>query len=210
VPILEIGQEIKLIRLSVPLDQFPKLLAEHVATTKIPTVEVEKLGAGYIANGFQDDETMPFVEKVCNWGNYAGVAEKVKRRNDVKTISHTFKEGRQLILHGKAQEAIRKIVKLECLDVSFGSKHLKFLAPEHAVVLDSIISEHLGYPRTEEGYAEFLQECFVLRDILNAKGIHPSATQTKWRVSDVEMALFMEVKKRVPPKPRRAQKKKKT
>jgi hypothetical protein len=113
-------------------------------------------------------------------------------------------------MQGKVQEAITKIIEIKSLNVSFGSKHLKFLAPKHAVVLDSIISEHLGYPRTKEGYAEFLQDCFGLRDILNAKGIRPSATQAKWRVSDVEMALFMEVKKRVPPKPRRARKKKKT
>lgn len=208
-PILEIGQEIKVVRLSVPLDQFPELLAAHVRETKIPTADVEKHGAAYIANGFQDDETMEFVEKVCKWGNYAGVAGKVKRRNDVKTISRIFGESRQLIMHGKAQEAITKIKEIKCLDVSFGSKHLKFLAPEHAVVLDSIISEHLGYPRTKEGYAEFLQDCFVLRDILNAKGIRTSATQAKWRVSDVEMALFMEVKKPLPTKPRRARKKKK-
>jgi hypothetical protein len=28
--------------------------------------------------------------------------------------------------------------------VSFASKHLKFLAPDHAIVLDSILSKRLG------------------------------------------------------------------
>lgn len=169
---------------------------------------MKKHGANYIAKGFQNDETMPFVKRVCDWGNYSGVAGKVKRYNKRGKITQIFRDCNQLIRAGNAQAAIEKITEIKGLGISFGSKHLKFLAPEHAVVLDSIISEHLGYPRTKEGYAEFLQDCFVLRDILNAKSIHPSATQAKWRVSEVEMALFMEAKKKVPPKPKRTRKKK--
>jgi hypothetical protein len=211
-PILESGQGIKVIRLSVSLDQFPILLASHVAAPKkIATAEVEKIAAEYVANDFQTRATMPLVKAVCDWGNYAGVAGKVSRYNRKKEkIAETFKECYRLVTGGNPESAIQKIIDLKGLRVSFGSKHLKFLAPDHAVVLDSIISEYLGYPLTKEGYAEFLQDCFVLRDILNTKGIRPSATQTKWRVSDVEMALYMEVKKRVPPKPERTRKKNKT
>ena len=207
-PILEFGQDIEVIRLSVPLDQFSELLAAHVRETKIPTAEVEKHGAEYIAKGFQNDETMQFIKRVCDWGNYSGVAGKVRRYNKRGKIAQIFRDCNLLIRASNAQAAIEKITEIKGLGISFGSKHLKFLAPEHAVVLDSIISEHLGYPRTKEGYAEFLQDCFVLRDILNKKGIRPSEAQDKWRVSDVEMALFMEVKKKVPPKPKRIRKKK--
>jgi hypothetical protein len=76
------------------------------------------------------------------------------------------------------------------LGVSFGSKHLRFLAPDRAVVLDSTISERLGYKMDAGGYREFLGDCLSVRDILNEKKIDAAEAGRRWRACDVEMAIY--------------------
>jgi hypothetical protein len=62
---------------------------------------------------------------------------------------------------------------LNGLAVSFASKHLKFLAPEKAVVLDSIVSKRLGYELTPDGYQAFLNDCRRIRDRSISCGLDP-------------------------------------
>jgi hypothetical protein len=79
---------------------------------------------------------------------------------------------------------------LNGLAVSFASKHLKFLVPERAVVLDSSISERLGYPRTPDGYLAFLGDCRSILEHATACNLHYTGWGKQWRVSDIEMAIF--------------------
>jgi hypothetical protein len=64
------------------------------------------------------------------------------------------------------------------------------------VVLDEIISENLGYPRSPAGYLLFLKECLEIRDVLNQAQIRVSRQRKRWRVSDVEMAIYEELLER--------------
>ncbi|MFT8246467.1 hypothetical protein [Roseomonas sp. BN140053] len=92
-------------------------------------------------------------------------------------------------------EGLRRIIALKSLGVSFGSKHAKFLAPDKAVVLDSIISTRFGYPLTLGGYGEFLGDCHALLDAVLAAGVpYPFPAEGIWRVSDIEMCLFQRVR----------------
>jgi hypothetical protein len=188
-PALIHSGSLKLVRLDVPLEKFPELLAKHRESDPT-TVLVEALGAQYVSNGFRSSDTPGFVLEVCKWGHYAGVAGRVLKHNELLTVTECFRDAHAALLSGDPYEAIRRVTSLRYLAVSFGSKHLKFLAPDHAVVLDEIISQRLGYPRTADDYVEFLEDCGQVRDILNEQGIRASDDQELWRVSDVEMAIF--------------------
>jgi hypothetical protein len=197
-PVLVADQSVKIIRLSVPLDCFPALLAAHPEAQPqggAPTTDqLEQHAVRYVAGRYQPDETADFVKAVCWWGNYAGVAGKVLRRNTSTTIADALRRGRDHVVAGRPAQAIASVIALEGLGVSFGSKHLRFLAPAHAVVLDSIISERLGYLRTAEGYSEFVADCACLRDILNERQIAATPDRKTWRISDVEMAIYMSLR----------------
>jgi hypothetical protein len=77
------------------------------------------------------------------------------------------------------------------LGVPFASAHLKFLAPDRAVVLDSNISARLDYPKTPEGYLRFVEDCRRILQRINEAGLsYPGYGAAGWRVSDVEMAIY--------------------
>ena len=186
-------KHIKIVRLSIALDQFPAHLSRHCISDPT-TPEIERLGAKYVTETFPLKQTEGFVKAVCKWGNYAGVSGNVLKHNTLTSIQSCFRNAYSAQLKNDPREAIKLVTSLKGFAVSFGSKHLKFLDPERAVVLDSIISERLGYLRTPDGYAEFLGDCMSIRDALNTEGIAASKKQRLWRVSDVEMAIFSKLR----------------
>lgn len=192
--ILEADQHVKVIRASIPLRDFPTLLQAHL-DGEPTTSEIEQLGANYVAGGFRSEDTENFVRAVCRWGNYPGVAGKVLKHNDLKFIRDQLQKAHAKIAASDPGAAIQSVTSIKCLAVSFGSKHLKFLCPDGAVVLDKIISERLGYLRTPEGYVEFLNDCCAIRDVLNEAKIAASKQRPEWRVCDVEMAIFIKLRK---------------
>ena len=189
---LSINGLVHVVRLTVPLHDFPALLASH-GSAYDGTEHCERLGAAYVRKRFPAADTAAFVQAVCKWGNYAGVGGKVLKHNKPSTVRDALKDGHAWLHKGNPRQAIERVTSLHGLGVSFGSKHLKFLAPDHAVVLDSIIGETLGYKRTPEGYEEFVRDCATIRDLLNAASIPTGRVQSNWRISDVEMAIFKSV-----------------
>ena len=188
-PVLVHDAQLKIVRRSISLIDFPGLLqAHHIADAS--TGEVEALGTNYVANDFPGEQTANFVQQVCTWGNYSGVAGRILGGNGLGSIADSFRDGCSALTRGDAAAAINAVTQINGLAVSFGSKHLRFLDPHRAIVLDRIISERLGYPRTAPGYAEFVADCTSIRDILNGANIVRPPEGT-WRVSDVEMAIFM-------------------
>lgn len=190
-PVIVHDGEMKIVRLAIPLNEFPRLLAAHLAADH-DTDEVEALGANYVEHDFQVTDTEEFVRRVCRWGNYDGVAGKVLQNNELGFVANRFREAHSALADGDPVAAIEAVTRVYGLAVSFGSKHLKFLDPDRAVVLDSIISERLGYRRTAPDYADFVADCATIRDLLNQAGI-PRPPEGAWRISDVEMAIFMEI-----------------
>ena len=183
------NRHVCVVRLSARLEEFPQLLAKQLKADPT-TGEVEAIGKAYVAADFPLLHTADFIKAVCKWGNYEGVGGKVLKRNALDRIRATLKSAYQKQLDSQPKDAVAEITRLNGLAVSFGSKHLKFMDPDRAVVLDSIISERLGYRRDPDGYAEFLSDCFTVRDMINKAGIPATATRRTWRVADVEMALF--------------------
>ena len=191
-PVIVHDGKMNIVRLAIPLTEFPKLLRAHLDSA-IATGEIEKLGANYVTTDFPVVKTEEFVRQVCHWGNYDGVAGKVLQNNELGFVADRFREATRALDDGNPAAAIAAVTEITGLAVSFGSKHLKFLNPDRAVVLDRIISERLGYRRTAADYAEIVAECVTIRDLLNEAGID-RPPEGAWRVSDVEMAIFMGLK----------------
>src|ERR1700729_4625872 len=110
------------------------------------TAIIEQQARQLVVKQFQFPELREFIKAVCKWGGYEGVAGRVLKNNSKQQLRESFRSAHSHAASDNDREAINSLLDLNGLAVSFASKHLKFLAPEKAVVLDSIISERLGYP----------------------------------------------------------------
>jgi hypothetical protein len=179
------------------LTEFPDLL--RLFHTRVPsrpdkkpnTGEIEKRGAELAEHNFPETELKEFIRTVCNWGGYPGIAGRIMKHNQPNELVEHFSDAYKNAGHGKIVGALKSLQEVNQLgSVSFASKHLKFLAPNSAVVLDSIISGRLGYPMTPDGYQIFLTDCHaILRQIVDARLEYTGQGAKEWRVSDVEMAI---------------------
>jgi hypothetical protein len=94
-------------------------------------------------NNFPDKELEEFIRCACKWGGYSGIAQRVINRNRPESLASLFRAARTAAHDGDVVAALEQLLQVKQLGISFASKHLKFLAPNQAVVLDRVISAHL-------------------------------------------------------------------
>lgn len=186
--VLHCNGRASIVRLSFELDDLPSYLKMGLDADPA-TLDVECVGRRLIADQFSEELSADFVKAVCKWGNYPGIAGKIIKHNSLSKIAGALRSATKYTTNNDLKSAIESIIQLHGLAVSFGSKHLKFLDPTRHVVLDSIISERLGYLRTPEGYVEFATDCARIRDALHDASILREDNQP-FRIADVEMAIF--------------------
>jgi hypothetical protein len=177
---------------TIDLAQFPALLQTFVQ--KEPrTRDIEIQGARLAAEGFSDPQLRKFIQAVCEWGGYTGIAARVIQNN--RDLATQFQQAHQAASSGKAVEGLTILRQVKGLGISFASKHLKFLAPDDAVVLDSTIKEQLGYATNLTGYGAFLTDCHDVLNACNQFKIHYTGWGAQgWRVSDIETAIFQKIR----------------
>lgn len=191
---LRLDQDRAFFGIEVPLNHFERLARVHLHRfPSTPGIEVQ--GRRVVQKGFHEPDVGAFVEAVCGWGNYVGIAARVLKRNSLGAISMALKE---CLRHLSATppdlaSAITAVNVLNGLgSPSFASKHLRFLRPEVAPVFDSLLQEALPYSFGPEGYALFGRDCGILAETLTVRGV-PNAFQRddgQWFVADVEAALY--------------------
>ncbi len=174
-------------------NRFSHFLGRHLMLDPT-TPSIEQFGARLVADDFPLNRMEIFVRIVCKWGNDNRIAFRVLQQNSINEIRRTMKQAYSSLENNDPHTAIERIRELPGRGISFGSKHLKFLDPSRSVVLDSIIRSQLGYRDTANGYVAFLHDCLSIRDFLNSLGVAATERRKKWRVSDVEMAIFMKVR----------------
>ena len=189
--IVEHGGRYGFCRLWLSPAEFPDLLRWHYTEGYDPR-RIEREALDLATADFPADRTAAFVKSVCDWVNYHGVVGRVLKHNGAESIAEAFRSALALLQRDRVADALRQITSLRGLGVSFGSKHLKFLDPSRAVVLDSIISGRLGYLLTIDGYMEFLGDCQALLARVLAAGIEYPFPDHRpgWRVSEMEMVIF--------------------
>jgi hypothetical protein len=195
------GQEIKItgdgecIKNMLLID-FSECLNRHLKSDPL-TRFVESLAADFVANNFPLEKTHFIVRIICAWGGLRGANPKhIYEQNssdNFARLNQAIRNAREASLDGNYKAGIEFLRGFKGIRISFRSKILKFICPDHAVVLDSIIRDRLGYPESQAGYEIFVNDCITIRNFLNASGSLRDRG-APWRVSDVEMAIFMKVK----------------
>ncbi|MFA1676280.1 hypothetical protein ACDY97_26945 [Rhizobium mongolense] len=191
-PVLQHNNQLLIVRISLSPSEVPFLLARHRQEYE-DAVEIEQLGAQLLATDFPPDISLDFLERVHRWGKAYRNLTRVSQTGGVK-IACTLRVARDLIAAGAVPDAVEEIRELPRIGLSFASKAARFLAPEKCVVLDSVIRGRLGYGETRDAYADFLQDCHQLLEMLKTSQELDSSLRAKLRVCDVEAAIFMKAK----------------
>ncbi len=192
---------------------FPGLVGRHskLAQSLDLEAQAQRLLALYGAQARSHEGVLPpqpseeallealaeFIRGVCQWGKRPKTAERVLRGNPWPELQRRFERAIDA-LAGDApnlQFALRQLVKIRYLGVSFASKHLRLLRPDLCPVLDSLLSQKLGYPLKARGYRRFARDCRRVAQALERHRVknpvpRPDGT---WFAADVEMALYVYV-----------------
>lgn len=160
---------------------------------------LEDYSQSFTLAGLPDEEALLFVRMVCAWGGLRGKNFQLFRESvamlqqNGRSLGSLLRQAKNHSEQGKFQEAIIAFDGLKGLGVSFRSKILRFLCPDSAAILDSIISDRLGYRNSAKGYEAFVTDCIGIRDRLNQKKC-PHPLERPWQTTDVEMGVFTKVK----------------
>ncbi len=180
---------------TIGLNDFGRLWGDHHAGDPLTAI-LENFSSQYVSKGLLQNETFLFVRFCCAWGGLRGKNPKTIYRDNsadqFRKLRDALERARDLSLQGKFQGAILALNQIKGTSISFRSKFLKFLVPDHSAVLDSKLRDALGYRNTAADYEKFVQDCIGIRDELNNVGLSRSDGK-RWRTSDVEMAIFKHV-----------------
>jgi hypothetical protein len=175
---------------------FTGLAERHPQIEKTLALEIQ--AKQLLTTGFSRQQLSDFIQDVCNWGGYPGTAVRVLEGNDWPDLQHQFESAIAALSQDPPNllSAIRALRRVRHLGLSFASKHLRLLRPDLCPVLDSTLSEKLGYPLDSRGYQRFAGDCQKIAALLQELGVaNPLGRDGgKWHPADVEMALFVYVK----------------
>jgi hypothetical protein len=160
---------------------------------------VEEHAERYVSAGFPAHGTLLFVRLVYAWGgarppNYVRIYEE-NCGDEFALLTRQLKCAHEQSLHNNYADAIGVLSDIGGVGISFGSKFLRFLCPDRAVVLDKNIRERCGYDETSTQYAQFVRDCSLVRDNLDEAGFRCGGG-APWRCCDVEMAIYKYVEVR--------------
>lgn len=139
--------------------------------------------------------TRRFLRQVCRWGGYYGIAVRVAASNPDDDIRNAFSCAHEKLERDDPVAALRAINRLRGLGrPAFASKFLRFMRPQSAAILDSVISRATGFRLNVQGYANLLQACHGAAAHLAGVGVLcPIRPNGQWYVADIEAALYADI-----------------
>ena len=146
-------------RLTVPKAALREAIKSIPQKTRRKTKEVEDRGAA-LARKPTPAASFKFSKKVCHWASTGGrVWATLNRLNKPDALRKELCDWFLQAADEKwdAGEAIKPGIAIKGLGVSFASKHLRMLDPHRFAVLDSVLSEELGFALNIAGYKLFMQ-----------------------------------------------------
>jgi len=178
----------------MPLVDFPQLLTDFLKENP-DTSEIEILAAQLVQSNFPAQSMNDFVTRVCEWGGTPGtrILSRILKQNSDTEIADALRNASSSLAQRQFVDALTHVDKLRFLDVSFASKHLRFLRPDICPVLDSVLHDALPYTLDASGYSDFAYDCAWLANQLVANQIPNPRQRTggAWFVADVECAIYM-------------------
>jgi len=179
----------------INFDEIAQGWCDHTSGNPLTSL-VEDFANKFVQAGMPKKNAFLLVQFVCAWGGVRGNNFQLFT-NSVRQPGRGDEWLRSILLKAKQASIAKDYVGAICafeetegLGVSFRSKVLRFLCPNYAAVLDSIIREAFGYSNSRFGYFDFVNDCVLIRDALNGKKLLPDGLEA-WRTTDVEMGLFI-------------------
>lgn len=183
------GDQLHVTHLSVAARDFPELLLAHRAAYP-DTDAIEHEAQRLIAGDFEHNSTLAFVERVMTWGGGDRNAGRVLEQDE--GVRSLVQAAYVRAIERGSCEGLVTLKPIKNLGIAFASKILRFLLPDSAVILDSVIRKKLGYEESPEGYQAFLDEC---RSLLDHVRDQPYPIQGgAWRICDIEAAIYAKLK----------------
>lgn len=162
----------------------------------VPTTDsVEHLARHYLVAP-SASAAAALTEAACHWGGGGRVLGNLKRHHagHLGDVMHRWMQAALAAAsdgEAIAQASPQRPAGLpHGLGISFGSKHLRMLDPDRFAVLDSVLSEGLGYALNPKGYALFMRHLRDFHQKLSASGWGHSLART-------ESGLFVLVRQNV-------------
>lgn len=175
---------------------FTGLLERHPQIEKTLSLEIE--ARQLLTSEFSREQLSGFIQRVCAWGGFPKTAERVLKQNTWPDLQRQFGSAAAALSLDPpdVQKALRAVRRVRHLGVSFASKHLRLIRPDVCPVLDSTLSDKLGYPLDSRGYQRFSDDCQKAAALLQQLGVRNPLDRDggKWFAADVEMALFVYIK----------------
>ena len=189
-------QTIFINKIPVQPGTFTGLVNRH--PQKENTLMLEVKARQLLTSDFSRQQLSDFIRNVCAWGGYPGTAARVLAQNTWPDIQRQFGSAIAALSLDPPNmiSALRAVQRVRGLGLSFASKHLRLLRPDACPVLDSTLSEKLGYPLDSRGYQRFSDDCQKVAALLQRLGVRNPLGRDggRWYPADVEMALFVYVK----------------
>lgn len=131
-------------------------LSEEDTTTQAVEQQGAQLDAG--------SDFLDFCQCVCAWGGGQRVYANLIRLNGEAELRRSLQAWLLEAKHSdNLEQTIAQGVRIKGLGVSFASKHLRMLDPHKYAVLDSVLSEGLGFALNPKGYELFMNMLAALR-----------------------------------------------
>lgn len=170
--------------------EIPTLLAKHAGTSN-EAPDLEAQAADLRTKGFPPSESRQFVVRVCRWGKGHRLIPRITTED--REIADALRRADLEAEQGHVSKAVKLVMKIRGLGQSFASKQLRFLRPDEAVILDSIIRGRLGYRETPEGYDAFLADCRTILAHVQALENVRRPHGEPLRICDIETAIYMKI-----------------
>jgi hypothetical protein len=168
------------------------------------TGTIEDVGRNIVAEitrGVPQD----FIQSVCTWGGYPGIAGRVRNRNTPEHIQEQFAKALDALgPHPMASNYVPALVAVNAIrelgTPSFASKHLRMLRPDACGVLDKLVSESTKYSNDASGFAEYSGICVQIAATLNKIAsteptlLNRLRPKGEWLAGDVDAVVFAEIR----------------
>lgn len=177
--------------------KLPELLAtflRHAPDTR----PLESLARTLVASRFPDEaSTIEFIRRVFKWGGRTGARIRGRieahYRGSFEPVRSCFSQAAEILADPRSdvRDALACVNRIKYLGgVSYASKHLRFMAPERCVTLDTNLAGQLGVKLDPINYAALCRECAAIARELNGSLRLPPVGSAAWSAADVEVAVF--------------------
>jgi hypothetical protein len=154
---------------------------------------LENQAISLIKSDFDEECSYDFINAAFLWGRGHRNLGRVNSKNDKRTMSEHLRIAYNHGLNNEISLGVIKVANLKQVRISYSSKCMRFIFPDRAVIMDSVIREKLGFADTQAGYESFLNLCHSILDHVKKSDEFSAGFGQTLRVCDIETAIYTQM-----------------